>query len=266
MGTYEKIIMEFEEPFWPADVPFIGCCCPQPSLLSQRIPSSAAAAAAWRAGATAVQPAAKPIASASYTLAASAMIAAPLLVAPNDGVGATAAATTAPGSSASMFDSTAEVHNHSAAVEDLAPGCPFPAIPILLENYLWSKGVPVLMAAVTGERARMVAAASVSAAAAVAGERGGMDDRNNLRASYARKMYYRLIKPALIKGLCRDGEELPEPVSVFTTRRVTLEGTPSQAFDVCTGPLVIIHNSKRVGPFWHITDGYPLRSELCRDR
>ena len=248
MGTYEKIIMEFQEPFWPADVPFIGCCCPQPSLLSPPIPSPAAAAAAGRTGSTAAKPAAKQTVSASCTIAASSIVAAPLLVAPNDGLGATAAAPTASGSSAPMFDSTAAVHHHSAAVEDLAPGCPLPAIPVLLENYLWSKGVPVLMAAVTGERARMVAASSASAAAAVAGEEGGMDDGNSLRASYAREMYYRLIKPALVKGLCGDGEELPEPVSVFVTRRVTLEGT-SLKFDFYGGVLVTTQQSRFGDPF-----------------
>ncbi|CAM9666223.1 unnamed protein product, partial [Ectocarpus sp. 13 AM-2016] len=37
------------------------------------------------------------------------------------------------------------------------------------------------------------------------------------RASHAREMYRRLIKPALVEGLGGTGEELPEPVSVFVT-------------------------------------------------
>ncbi|CAM9690420.1 unnamed protein product, partial [Scytosiphon promiscuus] len=56
MGNYEKIVMEYAEPFWPADAPFIGCCCrPQPSTLPQPppLPSPPASPPATAAAASA---------------------------------------------------------------------------------------------------------------------------------------------------------------------------------------------------------------------
>lgn len=244
MGTYEKIIMEFEEPFWPADVPFIGCCCPQPPPFTQRVPTPAATAGAVEARVAAAKLAPKPTVSASSTAVARAMVVDSTLVLPNGGLDTTAAAASA---AASALDSTAAKRHHHlpAVVEHLThPPQPIPAIPVILENYLWSKGVPVLSAAVTGDRARMVAAASAAAAEAAGGE--GMGDEDSWRASHAREMYIRLIKPALAKGLGRDGEELPEPVSVFVTRRVS--GTPlitlfcTRVVTVCRA-LVFVHQN-----------------------
>lgn len=91
------------------------------------------------------------------------------------------------------------------------------AIPVLLNKYSRSKGVPVLIAAVTRERARMVAAASAAAAVVAGGER--IRDWDRWRPSRAREMYS-LIKPAHVMGLSRDGEELPEPVSAVVATRV----------------------------------------------
>lgn len=133
MGNYEKIIMEFEEPFWPADVSFIGCC-PQPpsSRHLQPVPHATA-------------------------LAASSV-----------------------------------------------------AAPVLLENYLYSKGVPVLTAAFTGELGRMVASS----------KKDKLEENNGIKDAQARDMYIRLVKPALEDGF-GNGQELPDPVSVETTRYVS---------------------------------------------
>eukprot|EP00903_Cladosiphon_okamuranus_P006763 g6596.t1 len=239
MGTYEKVIMEFEEPFWPADAPFIGCCCPQPSPRPAPPQSATVAAAELVAN------------GASSTLASGPATPSPTLVGVSNGaLGSAAVVTataTATASGSAVPTLAAASHHHVippvggsaspveaaaaatpfAAAASTAAACagssppPLPAIPIFLENYLWSKGVPVLTAAVTGERARMVSAASMAAAAAAAaavaeGAEGGSDE-GGWRACHAREMYRRLIKPALVEGLLREGEELPEPVSVFVT-------------------------------------------------
>ncbi len=247
MGSYEKIIMEFEEPFWPADVPFIGCCCPQPSPVTQpiSIPASTAGALGEIVASRLIP---KLAVSASSAAVARPMLPASTFVAPNSGLGATAeaaaAAAAAAGSSA-LDTAAAKCHHQPAAVvEHLThPPKSIPAIPVLLENYLWSNGVPVLSAAVTGDRARMVAA--TSAAAAVAAGEKVLGDEDTWRASHAREMYNRLIKPALVKGLGRDGEELPEPVSVLVTRRVTLKETPLKSLILHTRRIRFLGRSFR---------------------
>lgn len=133
MGIYEKIIVEFEEPFWPADVPFIGCCPqPPPARQPQPVPHATAVAA----------------------------------------------------SSATA--------------------------PVLLENYLFSKGVPVLTAAFAGELGRTVVPSN--------GDR--LEESNGSKDAQARDTYVRLMKPAL-EDAFGNGEELPDPVSVETTRSVS---------------------------------------------
>lgn len=97
-----------------------------------------------------------------------------------------------------------------------------PINPILVENYLWSKGVPVLTAAVSGERGRQVAKAVEAAAAAGAAEDqaedqagGGADEEHggNRRGACARELYDELMMPAL-----RDAfGSIPDPVSVTVT-------------------------------------------------
>lgn len=133
MGNYEKIIIEFEEPFWPADAPFIGCCPQQPpNRHLQPVPDATA-------------------------LAASSVTA-----------------------------------------------------PVLLENYLYSKGVPVLTVAFAGELGRTVVSSK--------GDR--LEENSGTKDAQARDMYIRLVKPAL-EDAFGNGEELPDPVSVETTRSVS---------------------------------------------
>eukprot|EP00752_Nemacystus_decipiens_P004594 g4193.t1 len=244
MGTYEKIIMEFEEPFWPADAPFIGCCCAQPSpLLGPSPPATAVAAAeaAAEGGSTTLTDcptmAAPPLVGVfNAALSSKAMATASGSALPTLAVGhhhhhptSAVEASASPAGAAATLEAVAAIPT-AAAAECADSCCPsfsphpapaLPAIPILLENYLWSKGVPVLTAAVTGERARIVSSASAAAAAAAAagaeGTKAEADADSNWRAFHAREMYRRLIKPALTEGLVKDGEELPEPVSVFVT-------------------------------------------------
>ena len=244
MGTYEKIIMEFEDPFWPADAPFIGCCCPQPSPLvapPQPLAVAAEEVSAGGAATLASRPTMTPptllgasdgtLGSAVVATAKASGSALPALASslhhPIPTVGALAspaeAAATREAAAAATPAANAATSADSSALS-LSPPQPLPAIPIFLENYLWSKGVPVLTAAVTGERARIVSSASAAAAAAAAaaeGTKDGGDVDSSWRASHAREMYRRLIKPALVEGLAKDGGELPEPVSVFVTRRVS---------------------------------------------
>lgn len=141
--------MEFAEPFWPADSPFIGCCPMPPSLTN---------------GTT------------------------------------------------SGYHGTLENDCHSVTPsEKIAP--------IFLENYLWSKGVPVLTAAVSGERGRlMVAAAAAAAKAAKVSEAAGVDrNEEDWQGVYARELYRKLMLPALRDALGKNGD-IPEPVSVVITK------------------------------------------------
>ncbi|CAN0443847.1 unnamed protein product, partial [Ectocarpus sp. 12 AP-2014] len=233
MGNYEKIIMEFAEPFWPADTPFIGCCCrcPRlpPSLPSFKtappaapVPTASVPATADGGSYSPAPSAPRPrmTASASARMTADGGGAAPpsssgaanpasLLTAENGHTTALAAA--AAGVAATAAAAAA------AAAESAVVGAPLLSVsPVFLENQLWMKGVPVLTAAVTGERARMVStAARTMARGDGAGNSGAKEE--GWRASHAREMYRRLIKPALVESLGGAGEDLPEPVSVFVT-------------------------------------------------
>ncbi|CAB1116449.1 PAO [Ectocarpus sp. CCAP 1310/34] len=230
MGNYEKIMMEFAEPFWPADTPFIGCCCgyprPPPSPPSLHtappaapVPTAPVSATADGGSYSPAPPAPRP----RTTVSGSArMTADGGGVAPPSSSGATNPAslvaaenghTPALAAAAAGAAATAAAESAESAVVG-AP--PLSVSPVFLENHLWSKGVPVLTAAVTGERARMVsAAARTMARGEGAGNSGAAEE--GWRASHAREMYRRLIKPALVEGLGGTGEDLPEPVSVFVT-------------------------------------------------
>ncbi|CAM9956582.1 unnamed protein product, partial [Ectocarpus fasciculatus] len=236
MGNYEKIIMEFAEPFWPADTPFIGCCCrcprppppsppsPKTALPATQVPAAAPGLATADRGSSS-SPASPGTRPTGMTASKTARMAV-------DGGGGGVAPASSPGP-ANQASLLAAENGHSPALVVAAAGRaaaaaataaaatesaaavtpPLPASPVFLENHLWSKGVPVLTAAVTGEPARMVSAAARTMAAAAAGS--GAEE--GWRASHAREMYRRLVKPALVEGLGREGEELPEPVSVFVT-------------------------------------------------
>lgn len=110
--------------------------------------------------------------------------------------------------------------DHKASLCAMSPALPvpvsYPTAPIFLENYLWTKGVPVLTAAVTGERAQFISAAGVAAAAGSGFEECNGDDQG-WRAVHGREMYRILVKPAL-EDAFRKGKELPEPVSIDVTR------------------------------------------------
>lgn len=150
IGRYEKIIMEFQEAFWPADVPFIGCCPDNTPIL----PAS-----------------------------------------PRD----------------ASDTSTA----------------PSPVAPVFLENYLWSKGVPVLAAAVSGQRARQISrdcleAPTSSATGTRFNKSADLVDASGADATgsqtHALELYRKLVLPALKDSFFgRDGEDVPEPVSVVIT-------------------------------------------------
>lgn len=117
MGFYEKIIIEFKEAFWPADAPFIGCC--PPTVLAE--------------------PKERPDAEECSESTSSSS--SPSKSATRSGhSGHAARGVTAPSGSA-------------MGVED---GTTRPILPVFLENYLWSKGVPVLATAVSGRTARHV--------------------------------------------------------------------------------------------------------------
>ncbi|CAM9670660.1 unnamed protein product, partial [Ectocarpus sp. 6 AP-2014] len=222
MGNYEKIMMEFAEPFWPADTPFIGCCTPSPERAppAAPVPRTAPGPATADGGSySPTPPAPRPRTTVSGTARMTA-----------DGGGAAPPSSSGAANPASLL---AAENGHTPALAAAAAGAaatpapaaesavvagapPLPASPVFLENHLWSKGVPVLTAAVTGERARMVsAAARTMVGGEGAGSSGAAED--GWRASHAREMYRRLIKPALVEGLGGKGEDLPEPVSVFVT-------------------------------------------------
>ncbi|CAN0181113.1 unnamed protein product, partial [Hapterophycus canaliculatus] len=202
MGNYEKIVMEYAEPFWPADAPFSGCCCPpQPSPLLHAPPPSPISAAAAAS--------APPPPPSSTTI-----IGRPDASAAN-------AASTVTASAAAAAAAGDDYRQPAAAAAVSAESCPpssLPAIPLLLENYLWSKGVPVLTAAVIGARARQMSA-DAAVGEGEEEEEAEEGEEEDWRASHAREMYRRLIKPALVEGLCGEGRaQLPEPVSVAVTR------------------------------------------------
>lgn len=151
LGCYEKIIMEFREAFWPADVPFIGCC-----------PENA-------------------------TLPSASLRDAP--------------------------DTTTD---------------PLPVAPVFLENYLWSKGVPVLAAAVSGQRAQRVCRGCLEAPTSPATGIGSNTSADLVDAPEADatgvetrtfELYRQLVLPALKDSFfdcCHEGD-IPKPVSVVIT-------------------------------------------------
>lgn len=244
MGTYEKIMVEFKEAFWPKDKPFIACC-----------PSSQAAVSGNPLSGTAVggHPHAP---SASTTLPSPSsffpsILLPPLADAESDRLPAlllpcpvagdeTARESLAPPRAVVAAEISAAIEkppllptaglgaavraevSNGARVE-ASNGSPASAVtatalpaPVLLENYLWSKGVPVLTAAITGARARYAqAAAAVAAAAAADGDREGGGEE--WRDAHAREMYRQLIKPAVDDAFGK-GKGTPEPVSVSMTR------------------------------------------------
>lgn len=240
LGHYEKITAEFKEAFWPADAPFIGCCPPQPSTMSRSSPvslfSSGSCGVPFSSPASTLIPpsdsVSKPLRS---DLAAAA--AQPLDAGHPPGTLVSESHVRALGMTAGATSAAAAVAAAPLAAELAADSSP-PAVPIFLENYLWSKGAPVLTAAVVGERAGLVAAAAAEAAAvASAGATGEGDGAGSegWRASHAREMYHRLVKPALVDAF-GNGEELPEPVSVSVTRRVRT-GWTRGVFTACRKPL-----------------------------
>ena len=247
MGYYEKVTVEFQEAFWPADAPFIGCC-PAASPAggnSSSSPLPPAAAAAAPNGSRPLPPPGAPVETPStvssgppfprvesspppavsighsHATATKAIPSVPgerqggvpIVVTPVDPVAA-AAEVAKPSASAvraskEAFDTLAEAN----------PAVVSPA-PIFLENYLWSKGVPVLTAAITGERAHAISAAAAVAAASAAGRAGNNEGGDGWREAHAGEVYRRLVKPSLVDAFAKNGKEIPEPVSVVVSRCV----------------------------------------------
>ncbi|CAN0509926.1 unnamed protein product, partial [Laminaria digitata] len=241
MGNYEKITVEFKEAFWPTDAPFIGCC-PAASHAGDDIPSSPLPATATAATATAPN-GSRPLPPAAFSMetpcaapSAPPVKSSPLPTASNGSPHATTTTTTTTTTTKVVPRPSGERHEAVPAV--VTPAIPVEAVaaaaaanpaivsptPIFLENYLWSKGVPVLTMAVTGERARAISAAAAvaSAAAAAAGRVGKKKGGDAWREAHVREVYCRLVKPALADAFAKKGKKLPEPVSVVLSRCVFL--------------------------------------------
>ncbi|CAM9317736.1 unnamed protein product [Choristocarpus tenellus] len=139
LGAYEKVLIEFEDTFWP-DVPFIGCC-------ASEAPSSTT--------------------------------------------------TTAPNRSSSFSTSLSSTG-------------------LLLENYHWSKGVPVIVAVFCGTRARQLSALIAAASGATTALGTGEEAVAQMDSESALEAYQRMILPILEEAL-GGGETIPEPVSVIAT-------------------------------------------------
>lgn len=264
MGLYEKIIMEFEKPFWPEDMPFIGCC----PVISPRARVPVATPAAKTA--TKATPSCTPTVISSHP--ASALPPAPAVnLDPKSAVprcpngknrpARAPVATTqvvahdTPTEGRGAFDGSISAaachcgrcgaigHDSSNGVIDIKPSlratplvaavdaardecldtgsgtapASDPIAPVFLENYWWSKGVPVLAAALCGQRAQKVSEASALETESGAGTqaRNGESGEHG-RNSYARDLYRRLILPALSEAFGQEAE-IPEPISVMVT-------------------------------------------------
>lgn len=240
MGTYEKIMVEFKEAFWPKDQPFIGCCPPSQAAVSGNPLSDTAVGDHPHAPSAATALPSPSSFSPSIPLppladAESDCLPALLLPCPVAGDETTPVALAPPRAVVAAEISAAieqpplfptagwgaavraEVSN-GARVE-ASNGSPASAVtatalpaPVFLENYLWSKGVPVLTAAITGARARYA-----GAAAAAAADGDGEGKGKEWRDAHAREMYRQLIKPA-VDDAFGNGKGTPEPVSVSITR------------------------------------------------
>ncbi|CAM9185322.1 unnamed protein product [Discosporangium mesarthrocarpum] len=147
LGSYEKILIEFDQVFWPEDTPFIGCCTTH----------------------------------------------------------------------------TSTVAGVPASTLPFPSGVPSGEGGLLLENYYWSKGVPVLAAAVSGAQARWVAAEINSAQkegdTLIAKGLEEEKSRGGLMAGGGRgawEVYQRMILPALEEAFGQV-EKIPDPVSVVAT-------------------------------------------------
>lgn len=253
MGTYEKITMQFKEVFWPNDAPFIGCCPvaspgddrsspplsaasptgarPLPYLGNSaassntlsgpslpHVQSSSSSSSRTVPNGHPHTPTAMPTPTPSGedrgTVPPAELVSTTPVTAVAAAAVAVAAAVTKPSSSA--------VQASREAFDALSVANPaiFGPAPIFLENYLWSKGVPVLTAALTGERGRAVSAvAAVAAAGAVADKTGNRKGDDAWREAHATEVYVRLVKPTLIDAFGK-GKEIPEPLSVTVTRCV----------------------------------------------
>ena len=231
MGNYEKIIVEFEESFWPADIPFIGCC---PQLSSPPPPPSLSLPATELSDSSpckATRCAECPYPHTSMAKSAGAA----------EGIGDVGDALALTGhlhrrhqvpGAASALLAEARSDTIRAVPQTVSEDAKSPPrevgvmlpfeqpVPILVENYMGLKGVPVLAVAFCGEHGREVAAA---AKAGYEKEEAENEDTrqgsNGRKTSHAREIYRRLVKPALDDAFGR-GVELPEPVSVIISKCV----------------------------------------------
>lgn len=247
MGYYEKVTVEFQEAFWPTDAPFIGCC-PAASPAggdSSSSPLSSAAAAAAPNGSRPLPPSAAPVETPCTVSSeppfpgvesspppavsmdhphATATKAIPSLPGKRQGGVPTVVAPAKPVTTAVEVakPSVSAVRASKDAFDALAEDNPavVSLAPIFLENYLWSKGVPVLTAAITGERAHAISAAAAVAAASAAGRAGNSKGGDDWKEAHAGEVYRRLVKPSLIDAFAKNGKEIPEPVSVVVSRWV----------------------------------------------
>lgn len=87
--------------------------------------------------------------------------------------------------------------------------------PVFLENYLWSKGVPVLAAAVSGQRAREVSTECCLHAGTVRKDYPVVDATGE--ETRALELYRRLILPAIQDSFGAGAGTIPEPVSIVVT-------------------------------------------------